>query len=82
MTIFQERIKTEKLHELVYNLYDKKGYIARIRTFKQALNYELILRKVLKVIQYNQEEWRKSYININTKLGTEAKNDFEKDFVS
>ena len=66
------------MHKLVYNLYDKKGYIARIRTFKQALNHELIL----KVIQHNQEEWRKSYININTKLGTEAKNDFDKDFVS
>ena len=70
------------MHKLVYNLYDKKGYIARIRTLKQALNHGLILRKVLKVIQYNQEDWRKSYININTKLGTEAQNDFEKDFVS
>ena len=33
-----------------------------------------------KVIQFNQEAWLKPYIDMNTKLRTEAKNDFEKDF--
>ena len=28
----------------------------------------------------NQEEWLKPYINMNTKLITDAKNNFEKDF--
>ena len=31
-------------------------------------------------MQFNQETWLKPYIDINTKLRTEAKNDFEKDF--
>ena len=33
-----------------------------------------------KVVQFNQEAWLKEYIDMNIKLKTEAKNDFEKDF--
>ena len=51
-----------------------------IRALKQALNYGLILKKVQRVIQFNQEAWLKTYIDMNTKLRTEAKNYFEKDF--
>ena len=40
----------------------------------------IILKKVHSVIQFNQEAWLKPYIDMNTKLRKEAKNDFEKDF--
>ena len=40
----------------------------------------LILKKVHRVIQFNQEPWLKPYTDMNTKLRIEAKNDFEKDF--
>ena len=33
-----------------------------------------------RVIQFNQKVWLKPYIDMNIKLRTEAKNDFEKDF--
>ena len=46
----------------------------------KALDHGLILKKVLKVIQFNPETWLKEYIDMNTQSRTEAKNDFEKDF--
>ena len=33
-----------------------------------------------RAIPFNQKAWLKPCINMNTKLKTEAKNDFEKDF--
>ena len=50
------------------------------RALKQALNHGLILKKVHGVIQFNQEAWLQPYIEKNTILSIEAKNDFEKDF--
>ena len=50
-----ERVKINKCSKLVCNLYDKKNYVAHIRALKQALNYELILKKVHRVIQFNQK---------------------------
>ena len=47
---------------------------------KQALNHGLILKKIHRVIKFNQRAWLKPYVDMNTKLRTEAKNQFEKDF--
>ena len=58
----------------------KKNYVVHIRALKQALNEGLILKKVLRVIQLNQKARLKPYIDMNTKLRKEGKNDFEKDF--
>ena len=55
-------------------------YVIHIRALKQASNHGLILKRVHRVIQFNQKAWLKPYIDMNTKLRKEAKNDFEKDF--
>ena len=58
----------------------KKDYIIHIRALKQALDHGLKLTKVHKVIEFKQEAWLKPYINMNTRLRTNATNDFFKDF--
>ena len=50
-----ERMKIKKCKKLVCNLYDKNNYIVHIKTLKQALNHGLILKKLHKVIQFNQK---------------------------
>ena len=35
---------------------------------KQALNHGLVLKKVYRVIKFNQNAWLKPYIEINTDL--------------
>ena len=75
-----ERMKIDKCSKLICNLYDKKYYVVHIRSLKQALNHGLILKKVHRVIQFNQDAWLKPYIDMNTELRKQAKNDFQKDY--
>ena len=44
------------------------------------LNHGLVLKKFYGAISFNQDEWLKPYMELNNKLRTKAKNDFEKDF--
>ena len=48
-----EKSKIKNRHKLVCNLNDKRNYNAHIRSLKQALNHELLLKKVHRVIQSN-----------------------------
>ena len=68
-----ERKKIRKCNKLSCNIHDKENYVFDIRALKQALNHGLILKKVHKVIQFNQEVWLKPCIDKNTKLRTEKK---------
>ena len=72
--------KVEKVEKFICSIEDKEKYVIHIRALKQALNHGLKLKKVHRVIQFNQKAWLKPYIDMNTKLRKEAKNDFEKDF--
>ena len=76
-----ERIKMEKFEKLVANLHDKTEYAITIRNLtirKLALNHGLVLKKVHRVIKFNQNAQLKSYIDMNAVLRKKAKKDFEK----
>ena len=78
LPILPEKMKIEKVEKLLTNLDDKTEYVIHIRDIKQALNHGLVLKKVHKVIKFNQNAWLKLYIDINNDLRKKAKNDFEK----
>ena len=71
-----ERMKVEKFEKIIGNFHDKKRYDIHM-TLKQALNHELVLKKLNRVIKFNQET---SYIDINTELIKNEENNFEKVF--
>ena len=50
-----------------------------IKSLKEALNHGLKLKKVHRIIEFNQEAWLKPYIDMNTELRKLAKDGFEKD---
>ena len=56
-----ERMNIEKFEKLVASLHDKTEYFLHIRNLKQALNHELVLKDVHRVLKFNQNAWLKSY---------------------
>ena len=75
-----ERKVINKTSKLITSFENKKEYVIHIAALKQALNHGLKLKKVHKVIKYRQVTWMKSYIDKNTKLRKESKNEFDKGF--
>ena len=63
-----ERMKIEKVEKLVANLHDKTEYVIHVINLKQALNHGLVLKKVHRVIKFNQNGWPKPHIDTNTNL--------------
>ena len=54
-----ERMVINNTKKLVCNLNDKKNYIVHINVLKQNLDHGLKLRKVHRVIEFDQETWLK-----------------------
>ena len=75
-----EKMENNKVEKLVPNLYDKKNYVIHVRVLNQALKHGLILKRVHRVIEFDQSAWLKPYIDFNTQLRIQAKNDFKNDF--
>ena len=73
-------MKIEKVEKIVTNLHDKTEYVIHIRNLKQELNHGLLLKKVHRVIKYNQNSWPKPCADMNTKVRQKTKNNFKKYF--
>ena len=56
------------LKRLKQNLHDKEEYILHMIKLRQSLNHKLILKKVNRIIKFNQKTWLKAYIDRNTEL--------------
>ena len=75
-----ERMEINKCKKLICNMSNKEKYVIHVNSLKQALNHGLKLKKIHRVIEFNQKEWLKPYIDMNTELRKAANNDFKKDF--
>jgi hypothetical protein len=75
-----ERLLIGKVEKLVPNLNDKKKYVIHHETLKQYLKLGMKLTKIHRGISFEEKDFMKSYIDLNTKLRTKGTTDFEKDF--
>ena len=80
LPFLHDRMKIKKNRKLVCNITDKENYSIHIVALKQVLNHSLKNIRVHSVISFRQQAWLKPYIDLNTELRKNAKNEFEKDF--
>ncbi|KAL9968200.1 hypothetical protein ACROYT_G026547 [Oculina patagonica] len=66
--------------KLVLTLEDKTNYVVHYRNLQFYLKQGMKLKKVHRVLEFEQECWMEPYIRMNTEFRKKAKNDFEKNF--
>ena len=66
-------MKIEKVKTFVANLHDKTEHVIHIRSLEQALNHGLVLKKIHRVIKFNQNAWLKTNIDVSTDLRNKCK---------
>ena len=76
-----ERVECDKgVKKLIPNLRDKNNYVVHYKTLMQYLSLGMKLKKIHRGITFVECDFLKPYIDMNTNLRTQAKNNFEKDF--
>ena len=76
-----ERVECKNgVEKLIPNLRDKTKYVIHYKNLIQCLKAGLKLKKIHRGIKFIESAWLKPYIDKNTNLRTQAKNNFEKDF--
>ena len=76
----QEDYKESNISKLITNFNDKINYVVNYRILKLFLQLGLRMTNINRVLQYEQQDYMKSYIMKNTTERIKSKNDFEKDF--
>ena len=85
MSDYQKRLieelelKHSESVKLLLTLEDKKKYVVHYRNLQFYLKMGMKLKRVHRVLEFEQECWMEPYIRMNTEFRKKAKNDFEKD---
>ena len=75
-----EPTKVDGVEKLISHFRAKKEYVIHYQNLKQYLNMGIKLAAVHRALSFKQSPWMEPYIRKNTKLRTETKIAFEKDF--
>ena len=78
--VLLHNITQAKVPKLIPSLNNKTRYVCHSRNLEYYLRLGLKVSKVHRVLQFQQKEWLKDYIELNTEFRKKAQNDFEKDF--
>ena len=68
------------VEKLIPNLRNKKKYVLHYKNLIQCLDMGLKVTHIHRGIRFVESEWMKPYIDMNTNLRANAKNNFDKDF--
>ena len=58
---------------------DKKNYVVHYRNLQLYLSQGMKVKKVHRILEFNEKPWMEPYIGLNTELRKKAKSAFEKD---
>ena len=86
MSEYQKRLiedlglKPPDSKKLLLTLKDKTNYVVHYRNLQFYLKQSMKLKRVHRVLEFEQECWMEPYIRMNTEFRKKAKSDFEKNF--
>ena len=66
--------------KLICDQTDKEYYIVHYRNLKFYLRMGIIIKKVHRIVSFDQSPWLAKYIDYNTQKRAEADSDFMKDY--
>ena len=76
-----ESVECDKgVKKLIPNLRHKNNYVIHYKNLMQYLRLGMKLKKIHRGIKFIESDFMERYINTNTKLRSQAKNDFKKEF--
>ena len=71
---------TKKNKTLIQRVYDKSSYTLHYLTLKLYCELGLEVRKIHRLLRFDQSKWRQTYIRLNTRKRKTLANNFEEKF--